>query len=249
MALFFLPSFRHIAGTLLFVALGLIALALVVGMGLYYWHMKSLARTSSPGPRVAAPGTFQETWTVGLLRQLEWKRFEQVVTAYSRELGYEARGTQAGTDGGVAVPLFKGGRPQPAMIIRCQGWEASDVGIGPVNDLYDVMTRDQVGYGVFYTPGEFTNEAVEFARGKVLDLVDGREFLGRLKQLEPTLQQQLLEEALRGDYITPTCPGCDIKMVPLPSDGGPTQDFKVWVCRNHPHCTRTLTVSSERKAG
>jgi len=238
--IFFLPGVQRVLGIVLAVFLGLMVLSLVVGMGLYIWHMKKLAASGPPQPRNMAAEEFQETWTIELLRHLEWKRFEQLTAAYSQTLGFTARHTQVGSDGGVAVQLFKNDQPHPLMILQCKAWDVEDVGLEPVRGLFNLMAAEKVGYGVFYTTGAFSPEAHAFARGKILDLVDGAELLSRIKQLAPGVQQRLLEEVTQGDYTTPTCPGCDIKMVPRPPDGKITNGTKVWICRNQPHCMRVL---------
>jgi hypothetical protein len=240
-AVLFLPGFRQFLGTLLFLAVGFVALSLVVGMGLFIRHQRQLAKVAAAGDTSAPPAVSGDTWTLELLAQLEWKRFAELATAYSRELGYEAKTTGA-ADGG-PVPLFKSGGTQPAILMQCRAWDAVTVGVVPVRELHGVMVAAQVGYGVFYTPGDFTAEATAFARGKILDLVDGREFLHRLQQLPPTVQQKLQEEATQGDYTSPTCPGCDIKMVPSTDGDRPAEGGNYWVCRNAPQCLRSLRVA------
>jgi len=242
MAVFLMPGFRELLGTLLFVSLGFVALSLVVGMWLYFRHLKQLAEANPPGAAPAVPEASGDTWTIELLGRLEWKRFEELVAAYSHELGYTARSAD-GPASSRAVVLCKNGRTEPAMLLQCRRWDAVTVGVAPVRELSDAMTALHVGYGAYYTPGEFTAEAEEFARGKILDLVTGREFLHRLRQLSPPVQQKLLEEATVGDYTSPTCPGCDIKMVPLTDGSKPAAGGHAWVCRNAPQCQRTLQVA------
>jgi len=247
-AVFFLPAFRQLLGTLLFLALGFIVLSLVVGMGLYIRHLKKLALADSPpAGRAAVPAAApvaSDVWSFDLLAQLEWKRFEELVAAYSHELGYTIK-PLAGVAGHGTMLLFKNGRAQPAkpaMLVQCRAWDAVTVGLGPVRDLHDAMPAHQVGYGAYYTAGEFSAEAEDFAHGKILDLVNGREFFSRLRQLSPAVQQKLLEEATAGDFTTPTCPGCDIKMV-RDDEAQPIGSESAWVCRNRPQCKRTLRVA------
>jgi restriction system protein len=191
---------------------------------------------------VAPPVGIQEVWSRDLLSRMEWKRFEELAAAYARELGYTVK-TEDGAAPGGPVLLYKGGQAKPAMLMRCRTWDSSTVGLDAVRELHEAMAARQVGYGVFYTAGEFTREADEFAHGKIIDLVNGTEFVARLRQLVPAVQQKLLEEATEGDYTTPTCPGCDIKMVPLVEGSKPTEGSPAWVCRNRPQCSRTLRVA------
>lgn len=41
------------------------------------------------------------TWTVKLIQDLEWKRFEELSVAYYLEKGIKAETTQLGADGGI----------------------------------------------------------------------------------------------------------------------------------------------------
>jgi restriction system protein len=51
--------------------------------------------------------------------------------------------------------------------------------------------------------------------------------LEKLRGLPKTDQDEVLERVTDGDYTTPTCPRCDMKMV---MRHGPTGDF--WGCPN-----------------
>ena len=191
----------------------------------------------------AAPYVVAEEWARELLSKLEWKRFEEVVAAYSRELGYEARTTHIGADGGVDVQLFKDGQTNPVMIIQCKAWDTYKVGIKPVRELYGVMAADKVPNGAFFTTGDFTTEAETWARDKNLDLVNGREFLARIKSLSPAQQQTLLDLAIAGDYTTPTCPSCDVKMILRTATKGRFEGNNFWGCPHYPHCKQTFKIA------
>ena len=55
------------------------------------------------------------SWSVDLLNELEWKRFEEVVSEYYRLLGYRSEVTRMGADGGVDVILYQQGVETPAI--------------------------------------------------------------------------------------------------------------------------------------
>lgn len=256
---FFFPQFRQILGALLYLALGLAVLAVV---GLIAWAIWRHARNDEESPpattvnpppvyRTASgrvnllplPVASQPQWSQELLSKLEWKRFEEVVAAYSRELGYEAKTTRIGADGGVDVQLFKGGQPNPVMIIQCKAWDAYKVGVKPVRELFGVMAADKVPNGAFFTTGDFTAEAEEWARDKNLDLVNGREFLARIDQLSPGARETLYYLATEGDYTTPTCPSCGVKMVQRTASKGRSEGSSFWGCRNYPRCKQTFRMT------
>ncbi len=141
------------------------------------------------------------------------------------------------------MQLFQNESPQPVMIIQCKAWDAYKVGIKPVRELFGVMAADKVANGAFFTTGEFTSEAEEWARDKNLDLVDGQEFLSRINQLSPSAQDKLLAVATRGDYTTPTCPSCNVKMTLRTASKGANAGSEFWGCPRYPRCKQTFRSS------
>ena len=256
LGVFFVPGFRQMLGALLFLACVLAGLAL---LGLVIWAIWRHSRPGTPPPPAQVPVSGQArppalvdwvapvaapAWSLDLLQELEWKRFEDVVAAYVKQLGLTARTTRIGADGGIDVLVYKTGQERPVMVIQCKAWDTYRVGVKPVRELYGVMASEGVKEGAFFTTGEFTPEAVEFARGKDLDLVDGAEFLARIRQLTPAAQQELLAFATAGDYMTPTCPSCGVKMVLRTAGRGRAEGRDFWGCPHYPRCRRTFQVAA-----
>jgi hypothetical protein len=181
-------------------------------------------------------------WSAEVLSSLEWKRFETVCAVYFRMTGYEPKETRIGADGGVDIWVYKPGNEKPFGIVQCKAWTTYKVGIKPVRELYGVMAAEGVSNGMFMTPGEFTKEALEFAEGKRLRLISGDVFLDYIGKLTAEKQEELLELALEGDYRTPTCPRCGIKMT-LRVGKGSGRDF--WGCLKYPRCKATLVYKAE----
>lgn len=257
---FISPQFRQIFGELQALAIVLALLAAVALIARLIWHhwrtpedlpIHTDASDSNQEFRAAfghenlkdPPKLSGPTWSQELLSELEWKRYEELVAAYSRELGYEANTTRIGADGGVDVKLFQNGHPNPVMIIQCKAWDAYKVGVKPVRELFGVMAADKVANGAFFTTGDFTAEAEEWAREKNLDLVNGREFLTRIGQLSAPAQEKLLTTATAGDYTTPTCPSCGVKMVLRTASKGRSEGSSFWGCRHYPRCKQTFRIS------
>lgn len=178
-------------------------------------------------------------WTLELLRQLEWKRFEELCAAYFHELGLRAETIRCGADGGIDAKLFKGDSNEPESIIQCKAWNTRPVGVKPVRELFGVMAHEKVAKGIFLTTGSYTQEARSFAQEKSLFLVDGEKLLGMIKKLTEEARQRLLILATKGDYTTPTCPSCGVKMVKR-SGGGKL----FWGCINFPSCRQTFAIKA-----
>jgi restriction system protein len=119
-------------------------------------------------------------------------------------------------------------------------------GVKPVRELFGVMAADIVANGAFFTTGDFTAEAEEWARDKNINLVNGQEFISTISQLPATSRQQLLKTAIDGDYTTPTCPSCGIKMVQRVAGKGRSEGSRFWGCPNFPRgCNQTFKITSD----
>src|SRR5438445_9121125 len=163
-------------------------------------------------------------WSLELLRRLEWRRFEELCTAY-----YE-----------VAE-----GADKPPSVVQCKPSSVYTVGIKPVRELRAAMAAAGVPQGVLLACGTFTSEAKEFSRGENIQLIDGGELLRKIGALAPEHGQALLKLATAGDFSTPTCPACGIKMTARTSS---TEGRKFWGCLNYPRCKRTFFSASNAPA-
>jgi len=163
-------------------------------------------------------------WSLELLRRLEWRRFEELCAAY-----YE-----------VAE-----GADKPPSVVQCKPSSVYTVGIKPVRELRAAMAAAGVPQGVLLACGTFTSEAKEFSRGESIRLIDGGELLRKIGALAPEQGQALLKLATAGDFSTPTCPACGIKMTARTSS---TEGRKFWGCLNYPRCKRTFFGASNAPA-
>lgn len=108
---------------------------------------------------------------------LKWREFEEVIgEAYKRQ-GYqvEQRGGNE-PDGGIDLILRKKGE---MVLVQCKHWEAEQVGVKIVRELYGVVAAEGATKGIIVTTGYFTRDAEIFAHGKPLLLIRGNE-LSRL---------------------------------------------------------------------
>ena len=183
-------------------------------------------------------------WTPEILSALEWKRFETVCAEYLCLIGYDPKETRIGADGGVDIWIYKEGVERPFGIVQCKAWNTYKVGVKPVRELFGVMSAEKVANGLFITSGTFTSEAIAFAEGKLITLFSGQEFLAKIKSLAEKDQTTLLKIATAGDYRTPTCPQCGIKMTLRQGVNGKRA---FWGCVTFPKCRATLVYKKSEK--
>lgn len=130
------------------------------------------------------------------LRSLSWQDFERLVGEAYRRQGYavEEIGGSA-PDGGVDLVLHRQGSK---VVVQCKRWRYAQVGVGRIREFYGVTVAEKAERGIVVTTGTFTSDAVAFARGKPLELVDGE----RLEELVAGVQR---DKPVR---TVPTCPKC-----------------------------------------
>lgn len=195
-----------------------------------------------PTDSVVPPKQLNETnkptaWSVKLIQDLEWKRFEELSVAYYLEKGIKAETTQLGADGGIDVKLYQDDTGKATTIIQCKSW-TNQVGVKPIREFLGVMTHEKIAKGFYMTSSSYTSDAIETAKYNKITLINGEMFLMMIQRLSPPSQQKLLALATRGDYKNPTCPSCCIKMIKRPSTKG---DF--WGCLNYPKgCRQKLSL-------
>jgi restriction system protein len=174
-------------------------------------------------------------WTEELLKRLEWRRFEELCAGYFEALGFRADLAHSGA--GADIDLYVEGYDRAKVVVQCKPWSAYRIGIKPVRELRGAMTSANITEGVLVTSGKFTQEAREFAGKEKISLVDGAELVRNITALDSEKALALLELATRGDFATPTCPACAIKMVTRKSTA---HGRAYWGCRNYPACKQTF---------
>jgi restriction system protein len=198
--------------------------------------LAALKRSALPAPRAKSDAG---PWSAQLLKQLEWRRFEELCAAYFTAEGYATRIARTGADGVVDMHLCPAGSDKPSILVQCKAWDAYRVGIEPVRRLRAAMVASRIGEGMLLSSGRFSHEAADYAEKNFIRLVDGAALLARLAALPPESALALLKFATQGDYLTPTCPSCSIKMVSRKST---RQGRKFWGCRNYPQCKQTFAA-------
>ena len=189
-------------------------------------------------------------WSLALIQAVEWLRLEELAAAYFGQLGFRARmpavGVDGGAEGGGDIHLYWEDAATPGIVVRCKAWRREPVSVEAVRALLEAMGASNIAEGVFVASGGFTAEARAFCAGKNIHLIDGADLLAKIGQLDGAQQQGLLALATQGDFLTPSCPTCRIKMLFRP---GKAQDSGYWGCANFPRCRNKLYSAREAQAG
>ena len=175
-------------------------------------------------------------WTLELLKHLEWRRLEELRAAYFAEAGFRT-GIVHGRADGAEIHLYAAGASEPSSLVHCKPWDAYPIGVKTLRELRPAVGAANGPAVVLVTAGRFTSEAAAFAAKERIELVDGAALLEKLAALPPEKAAGLLKLATKGDFLTPTCPRCFIKMTARRST---RQGRQFWGCRNYPRCKLTF---------
>jgi restriction system protein len=211
---------------------------LLAAIGLPFSLLRNSVRAIGERSQAASRARFDATkWTLELLRHLEWQRFEELCAAYFETLGFATNITRSRSNGAADIVLRIEGADTVSVLVHCKSWSPYPIGMKPLQELHAAMAQAGVGEAVLVTSGRFTPPAAEFAAKNNIQLLDGARLLAEFASLVPEKALALLKLATKGDFLTPTCPGCSIKMISRKSTD---EGRAFWGCENYPRCLRTF---------
>jgi restriction system protein len=168
--------------------------------------------------------------SVKTIRDLPWKDFEYLVSEAYRRQGYSVQeNLGGGSDGGVDLVLSKGGE---RTLVQCKNWKSSKLSVTSLRELFGVMTAEGAAGGIIVCSGEYTNEAMEFAKGKPISLIDGTtliRLIGDVQKL-PRIQPVVTDT---------TCPICHSPMKLRTAKRGKNSGQSFCGCSQYPKCRGT----------
>jgi restriction system protein len=181
-------------------------------------------------------------WDTAFIKSLEWKRYEEVCTEYLKLKNCNANVTSIGADGGIDIKI-NDNQGNLFAIAQCKSWN-KPIGVSLIRELYGVMASENIKYGIFLTTSIFSPDALEFAQNKTLILIDADEFINLINNLDEPSKQRINQIATEGDYTTPTCVKCNVKMVKRTAKKGNNAGNEFWGCANYPRCKHKMFVKA-----
>jgi restriction system protein len=199
--------------------------------------------TESPFVRTTMSEFLQRptSWSLKVIQDIEWKRFEDLSMGYYLEKGILAKATSLGVDGGIDIKLYQDDTGEATSLVQCKAWNNKAVGVKAIREFLGVLAHEKVPKGFFMTSGEFTDEAKAVAKTNKINLINGEMFLAMIMRLPEVSKNKLLALAVAGDYRTPTCSQCGVKMVKRKSKRG-----AFWGCMNYPTCRQRLAIKKSQ---
>lgn len=214
-------------------------------------------------------GDVAQSKSADALHRMSWQDFEELVGESFRLQGYAVTETGGGgADGGVDLILRKGSEK---FLVQCKQWRAFSVGVQPVRELYGLMAATGATGGFVVSSGRFTEDAMAFAEGRNVALIDGPKLRGLIEQAKASLATkgssavpvkwpavrsssppvQRLETIPPGAPMTdpvPTCPVCSRRMVLRTAHRGANAGRAFWGCAGYPGCNGTRPTVRDRPA-
>jgi len=105
--------------------------------------------------------------------QISWKEFEQLVGEVYRRQGFAV--TELGgdePDGGIDMIVKK---DDATYLVQCKHWKAYLVGVKVVREMLGLVTAHRATGAIILTSGNFTADALTFARNTGITLIAGKE--------------------------------------------------------------------------
>jgi restriction system protein len=182
---------------------------------------------------------------VAAMDEIGWEDFERLIAEYYRRKGFAvSRHGGNGPDGGVDLVLRKG---REKYLVQCKHWKAYKVPVQPVREFYGVMASQGADGGYFVTSGVYTDEALAFAKGLNLDLVDGRKLQLMMSAARKKTVVTDIQLGVELKEIPPTCPVCGGTMRKRTARRGKRTGEQFWGCANYPKCRGTSLMPASRQ--
>ena len=195
--------------------------------------------------RVLLKSKFAAQRSLDDLRALTWQQFESVVGEAFRRQGYLVVETgQGGADGGVDLQLTRAGK---RYFVQCKQYRASTVSVMTVREIFGVVAACKANGAIVVTTGTFTSDAVDFAKGQPIELIDGRRLEAMVRDINRvaaeasgvTRYEPTIDGSSAAQEAAISCPKCGSMMVRRkPRSGG--ADF--YGCSTFPKCRGTRAV-------
>jgi restriction system protein len=187
---------------------------------------------------------FDRTEDVGRLDPYQYERY---VGEYYRRKGYSVtqRGG-AGADGGIDLVIAQQGE---RLLVQCKHWKASRVGPQPLRELWGLVDHEKATGALFVTSQDFTVEARAFAKGKRLELVDGKQLAAMVAATKKEASRaEPGRPAAESHPAAQKCPSCGAPMVVRTAQRGSRSGEQFLGCSSYPRCWGVRPLAQEAAA-
>lgn len=173
------------------------------------------------------------------IRAMSWQAFEELVgEIYRRQMYYVEEPDDAGLDGGADLFLLKGGHK---IIVQCKHWRNTQIDVALIRNLYDAMVAEAADGCIFVSSGDYSQQALAFASGKPIELVDGANLVALVCKTQSSVTPKNIP-AVAADAEEPACPKCGEKMIRRTAKVGTNAGQDFWGCSGFPDCREIVDI-------
>jgi restriction system protein len=188
-----------------------------------------------------------QTNSLERLRNLSWREFELLIAEAYRAAGFTVKeGAGNAPDGGIDIDTCS--PTGERVLIQCKHWKRQKIGVPIVREMLGVLTREAADKVIIICTGDFTQEAIKWAEGQPIQLVNGCALLKQLEQYQaesPATTAQTEPQSTE-EQTTPSntecCPQCGSQLTIRTARRGNNAGKQFWGCSNYPRCKYTRTI-------
>jgi HJR/Mrr/RecB family endonuclease len=224
---------------LVYWATTLITLGLWVSIGLILVSRRNQRLREIEQSRNRRQREIEQARTISQMQALVPEHFEELVADMFRKKGYSSTVTPHQGDHGIDIVLRAPNGEKE--VVQCKRY-IGQVGEPVVRDFYGALLHENAVRGYIVTTGSFTYQAVTWARGKPIELIEGQQ-LSRMVQSAPaSLTAAQPTNPSSQSPVVPQCPKCGAPMVLRTAHKGAYAGRTFYGCSNYPRCRGIVNV-------
>jgi len=202
-----------------------------------------------------------QTQSLDALRALSWQEFELLIAEVYRTEGFKVTELGGnGPDGGIDLTATASNGDH--YLIQCKYFKTSKVGVKIVREMLGVLAKEGAHQAVVIATGAYTKDAIQFAEGQPIELIDGPRLIERIqayKAQAPSANKAVREQPAQPTYVAPSspaaptqpvtqaptssatapCPKCGSDLIERTAKRGPNSGNSFFGCSNFPKCRYT----------
>jgi restriction system protein len=124
-------------------------------------------------------------------------------------------------------------------IVQCKRWSGKPVPVQVMRELYGVLHDRGATSAKLVATTAFTPDAIAFATGKPIELVDSNALLQLLRNVQTSGKIIAPSAETERDHLAPDCPWRGSEMTLRTAKRGANIGEKFWGCPKFPECRGT----------
>ena len=198
-------------------------------------------RTVSIAAAPLATPPFPKEWTEDLIETLEWKVFDDLCIAFWEAQGNSVLDHSKGSSDAASFFISAKNRSNTRIgVIQSRSSQANKASVIEMQNLLRMKKQSELPIAIFMYAGRISNVVSSYCQSHGIRLFGSHNIHKGIMALPKDKQKELMKSLIRPDYMLPTCPNCNIKMVKRKrKDTGRI----FWGCLSYPECRETIEYS------